>query len=55
MHIVAMAWLYVTLTMALTLSGALAGAAFFMAVGVLPVALGALLARRRARSRRDGA
>ncbi len=47
MYIVMIAWLYVTLLMSLTLSGALAGAAFFLFVGVAPVLLFAALAVRR--------
>ena len=47
MHIVAFGWLYVTFAMALTM-GAVAGIAFFVAVGLAPVAaLAALAARRR--------
>ena len=53
MHIVLMAWLYVTLMMALTLSSALAGAAFFLFVGMGPVALYAMVARPRRQARRE--
>ena len=53
MHIVLMAWVYVTLMMALTLSGAFAGAVFFVVIGVGPVALCAIVARRRHEARRD--
>ena len=52
MHIVIMAWLFVTLTMALTFRSGLAGAAFFLAAGVAPVALYAWLAVRRRRAQR---
>ena len=53
MHIVMMAWLYVTLLMSLTLSSALAGVAFFLFVGVAPVLLFATLAVRRLRRLRE--
>jgi threonine dehydrogenase-like Zn-dependent dehydrogenase len=53
MHIVLMAWLYVTLMMALTMSSALAGAAFFIVIGMGPVALCAIMARRRQVARRE--
>ncbi len=49
MHIVIMAWVYVTLLMSLTLSSALAGVAFFLFLGVAPVLLFASLALRRQR------
>ncbi len=53
MHIVAIAWLYVTATMALAIAGA-AGAAFFVVAGIGPLALlVALAARRRRRSVRE--
>jgi len=55
MHIVIMAWIYVTLLMSLTLSSALAGGAFFLFVGVAPVLLFATLALRRHRLREDRA
>jgi hypothetical protein len=46
-HIVVLAWLYVTFAMSLTM-GALAGAAFFVVVGLAPVAAwAAVVARRR--------
>lgn len=51
MHIVVIAWLYVTFAMALTMPGVLSGAAFFLAVGIGPVALAAALASRRRRRR----
>lgn len=53
MHIVIIAWLYIMLTMALALTSALAGTAFFLAAGVLPVALYAWLAVRRRRAARE--
>jgi nicotinamide riboside transporter PnuC len=53
MHIVIIAWLYITLTMALALHSALAGVAFFFAAGVSPVALYAWLAARRRRAARE--
>ena len=49
MHIVALAWLFVVFTVALTLSP-LAGVALVVAGGVAPVALVAALAVRRRRS-----
>jgi len=49
MHIVALAWLFVLLTMALTLESTAAAVTLFVAAGVLPIVLGvALLGRRRA-------
>ena len=53
MHIVIMAWMYVTLLMSQTLSSALAGAAFFLLAGVAPVLLFATLAGRRQRRLRE--
>jgi hypothetical protein len=51
MHIVIIAWLFVTFTVALTL-GVLEGIAFFLVVGLAPVALYViLLVRRRATAR----
>lgn len=50
-HIVIIAWLYITLTMALAFRSGLAGAAFFLAAGVAPVALYLLLVVRRLRAR----
>jgi hypothetical protein len=52
MVIVAMAWLFVTLTMALTFSNGLAGMAFAVIVGLGPVVLATLLAMRRHRARK---
>jgi hypothetical protein len=52
-HIVIIAWLYVTLLMALTLSSALAGVAFFTFLGLAPVLFYASLAVRRVRRRRE--
>lgn len=54
MHIVIIAWLFVTFTMALTLRG-VAGAMFFLAVGVAPVALYLVLLVRQRRARRAAA
>jgi hypothetical protein len=51
MHIVILAWLFVTFTMALTLRP-LSGAAFFLCAGLAPVALYGWLALRRRRARR---
>jgi hypothetical protein len=50
MHIVILAWLFVTFTMALTMRPLVAGVAFFVAVGLGPVAILALLAARRRRA-----
>lgn len=55
MHIVVAAWMFVTFTMALTLSSAWAGIAFFAAAGLLPVALLVVLAARRRRARAPSA
>ena len=55
MHIIAAAWLYVTLTMALTFGSAWAGFAFFGAVGMGPLVLLAWLAVRRHRARVNAA
>jgi hypothetical protein len=52
MHIVILAWLYVTFTMALTLSNALAGVALFLVGGLGPVLAWGVLAARRGRNRR---
>jgi hypothetical protein len=54
MHIVIAAWMFVTFTMALTLSSAGAGIAFFALVGLGPVALLVLLAAKRRRARGAG-
>jgi Flp pilus assembly protein TadB len=51
MHIVVAAWLFVTFTMALTLSNAWAGLAFFAVVGLLPVVLLVAAGARARRSR----
>jgi hypothetical protein len=53
MHIVVIAWLYITATMALAFTNGWAGAAFFVAAGVAPVMLYAWLAIRRRRAARD--
>lgn len=53
MHIVILAWLYVTFTMALAFAHGVAGALFFVTVGLGPVVLYALLALRRRRAARD--
>jgi hypothetical protein len=52
MHIVIVAWLYITFAMALAFRDVLAGIAFFLAAGLSPVALYAWLAVRRAQARR---
>ena len=55
MHLVVIAWLYVTFTMALTMGSPVAGIAFFLGAGLAPVAVAAALAaRRRRRSVRVG-
>jgi hypothetical protein len=51
MHVVVAAWLFVIFTMALTLSSAWIGVAFFTFVGLGPVVLLVLLAARRRRVR----
>ena len=53
MHIVVIAWLYITATMALAFSNAWAGAAFFVSAGLLPVTLYTWLAIRRRRAARE--
>jgi hypothetical protein len=53
MHIVIIAWLYITLTMALAFHSVPGGIAFFAVAGVLPVALYAWLASRRRRAARE--
>lgn len=50
MHIVVIAWLFVIGLMALTLSSALAGIAWFVGAGLLPVLLLLWFALRRKRS-----
>jgi membrane protein implicated in regulation of membrane protease activity len=50
MHIVVIAWLFVIGVMALALANPLAGAAWFLGVGLAPVALLAALLGRRRRS-----
>ena len=45
------AWLFVTLMMALTMRNGWGGIAFFLSVGLAPVALYASLALRRLRAR----
>jgi len=50
MHIVALAWLFVLLTMALTLESAAAAVTLFVAAGVLPIVLGVMLLGRRRRA-----
>ena len=47
MHIVIIAWLYITAAMALAFNNGWAGAAFFASMGVAPVMLYAWLAVRR--------
>lgn len=53
MHIVILAWLFVTFTMALTMDSVLAGIAFFVVPGLGPVLLYAAIAVRRLRARRE--
>jgi uncharacterized protein (DUF2062 family) len=53
MHIVILAWLYVTFTMALTMGSVLAGLATFLGLGLAPVALWAAIRVRRHRARRE--
>lgn len=48
MHVVIIAWLFTIGVMALALSSALAGIAWFVGAGLLPVLLLAWLAARRA-------
>ena len=53
MHIVILAWLFVIFTMALTMNSHLAGLAWFVIVGLGPVAVVAAIARSRQRARND--
>jgi hypothetical protein len=53
MHIVVIAWLYVTATMSLAFSNGWAGAAFFVSMGLAPVVLYGWLALRRRRAARQ--
>ena len=53
MHLVILAWLFVTFTMALTMKPLLAGIAFFAALGLGPVALYVAITVRRLRARRE--
>ena len=52
MHLVILAWLFVIFTMALTMTSALAGIAFFVALGLGPVLLYFAISVRRARAAR---
>lgn len=52
MHLVIMAWLFVIGTMALTWPSVLGGLAFFVAIGVAPVAFYAWVKLRRLRAGR---
>jgi hypothetical protein len=54
MHIVIIAWLFVTFTMALTMKSWLLGVALFAVLGLGPVLLYLALAVRRLRSRASG-
>jgi len=54
MHIVIVAWLFITFTMSLTMRP-VAGIAFFACAGLLPVILYATLALRRRRAARERA
>ncbi len=49
MHIVVIAWLYVTFVMALAMPGVLAGGTFFALVGIAPTLVAAAYAARRQR------
>lgn len=53
MHIVILAWLYVTFAMALTMESAFAGIALFAVLGLAPVGLWGAIAVRRLRARRE--
>jgi membrane protein implicated in regulation of membrane protease activity len=53
MHIVVIAWLFVAALMAMTLSSAVAGIAWFALVGVLPMALLVWMTARRRVPRGD--
>lgn len=53
MHIVLIAWLYVTLTMALTMDSIAGGVALFALLGLAPVAIAGWFAARRLRARRE--
>ncbi len=53
MHIVILAWLYVTFAMALTMGSVTAGLALFLGLGLAPVALWAAIRVRRHRARRE--
>lgn len=53
MHLVILAWLFVISTMALTMKSALAGIAFFVALGLGPVLLYFAIVMRRFRARRE--
>jgi hypothetical protein len=54
MHIVIIAWLFITFTMSLTMRP-IAGVLFFASAGLVPVALYAALALRRRRAARAAA
>lgn len=51
MHIVILAWLFVTFTMALTMRSLVAGIALFVIVGLGPVAIYAAIVRSRRQGR----
>jgi membrane protein implicated in regulation of membrane protease activity len=51
MHIVVIGWLFVIGLMAMTMARPLAGATWFLLVGLAPVALALWFAARRRRSR----
>ena len=53
MHLVIIAWLFVTFTMALTMRSWLAGVALVAALGLGPVLLYGVLAARRLRRRQS--
>jgi hypothetical protein len=52
MHIIVIAWLFVTFTMALTMRSALAGIVLFCLLGLAPVALLVAVSLHRLRARR---
>jgi hypothetical protein len=54
-HIVTIAWLYVTFAMALAMPGVVGGAAFFLGVGMAPALVACVVAVRRLRRRRADA
>lgn len=53
MHLVILAWLFVTFTMALTMRSWLVGVALFVTLGLGPVLIYGAIAMRRAWARRE--